>query len=86
MDPAEKALTDKIMKLTTLIQERYPELVYELEEYNYYTGGEVEPQQLKENPEVNLVSLSNYYDSLKSLLKKYLEEKDKKDLYVLNHL
>jgi hypothetical protein len=86
MNPAEKALTEKILKITTLIQERYPELVYELEEYNYYVAGEAEPQEMKENPEVNISSLSAYYESLKSLLENYLEEKDKKDLYTLKHL
>jgi hypothetical protein len=86
MDPTEKALTDKIMKLTTLIQDKYPELIHELEEYNYYTGGETTPQHFTENSEVNVGSLSNYYNSLKDLLKKYIEERDKKDLYILNHL
>jgi hypothetical protein len=86
MKPEEKNLIKKIIALTTLIQERYPELIYELEEYNYYTGGGQEPINLKDNLEVDIVALSGYLDSLKETVKHYILEKNKKDLYLIEHL
>ncbi|MDQ3191816.1 MAG: hypothetical protein M3Q58_09490 [Bacteroidota bacterium] len=85
MKPEERELIKKIVELSTIIQEKYPELLYELEEYNYYTGGEDDPQTLQEHPVVNYHSLSSYLDSLKSLLNKYIKEKNKKDLFLIKH-
>ncbi|HET6245679.1 MAG: hypothetical protein H0V01_00325 [Bacteroidetes bacterium] len=86
MKPEERELIKKIVEISTVIQEKYPELLYELEEYNYYTGGEEDPQKLQENPQVNYRSLASYLDTLKELLNKYLMEKNKKDLYLINHI
>lgn len=86
MKPDERKLIQKIVELTALIQEKYPELLNELAEYSFYTGGEEEQLKMLEHPEVNYRSLSSYLDSLKEVLKKYIKEKGKKDLYVIDHL
>ena len=86
MKPDERKLIQKIVELTALIQEKYPELSNELEEYSFYTGGEEEQLKMHEHPEVNCRSLTSYLDSLKEVLKKYISEKGKKDLYVIDHL
>jgi hypothetical protein len=86
MRPEEKELIKKIVELTCLIQEKYPELVYELEEYNYYTGGDKESMAKKLNPEVDYASLSSYLESLKETVKHYISEKGKVDLFKIEHL
>jgi hypothetical protein len=86
MRPQEKELIRKIVEITSLIQEKYPELVYELEEYNYYTGAEKEPLALKANPEIDYASLSSYLESLKETVKHYINEKGKGDLFKIEHV
>jgi hypothetical protein len=86
MKPQEKVLINKIIELTNLIQEKYPELIYELEEYNFYTGGEEDPIDLQQSSDINFLTLKSYLDSLKETLKHYIQEKGKKDLYLIEHL
>jgi hypothetical protein len=70
---------NKILKLTVLIQEKYPEL---------YSGlGELRDTITnKEFPEVNEENLGKYYESLRALVERYIEEKDKKNLYQIKHI
>jgi hypothetical protein len=79
MDKTEKELNQKIMEVTSLISERYPELYVQLEELR-------DTLTNKEHPEVNDRALADYYESLKSMLKRYIEEKDKGDLHILKRL
>lgn len=78
MKTSENELNKKILELTTLIQERYPELYIHIGEFT-------ETLTNKNHPEANVKALSEYYESLKSMTKKYLEEKDKKELHILNN-
>jgi hypothetical protein len=79
MDNTEKELTKKIFEITNMIQEKYPELYVQLEELR-------ETLTMKEHPEVNAENLASYYESLKTMVQRYLEEKDKDGLYKLKHL
>jgi len=63
----EKDLNDKILKITMTIKEKYPELSKYLEEMQ-----ETIPDE--KNPEITLKNLQTYYESLNSMLKKYLLE------------
>lgn len=64
---SEKELNSKILEITVSIREKYPELYEHL--------GEM-PVTIPniENPEINNKNLSDYYDSLKSILKNYEHE------------
>lgn len=64
---SEKELNSKIMEITRTIQEKYPELYEHLGEMPV-TVPDVE------NAEINNKDLRAYYDSLKSLLKNYVDE------------
>lgn len=61
---SEKQLNDEILKITLIIQEKYPEL-------SKYIAEMPVTNPDKENPEINIKHLTNYLDSLKNLLKKY---------------
>lgn len=60
----EKQLNNDILKITLLIQEKYPELS------KYITEMPVSNPDT-ENPEINIEHLTNYYESLATILKKY---------------
>lgn len=57
-------LNDEILKITMLIQEKFPELS------KYVTEMPVSIPDI-ENPEVNQKNLQEYHDSLLALMKKY---------------
>ena len=63
----EKDLNSKIMKITMMIMNHYPELSQYLEEMPVTVPSE-------NDPEINLNHLKSYYESLISLLKKYKVE------------
>ena len=65
----EKQLNDDILKITLLIQDKYPELSKYITEFTVTNPN-------KENPEINIKHLTNYYDSLINLLKKYAPTHD----------
>jgi hypothetical protein len=60
----EKDLNADILKITTLIHEKYPELSKYIEEMPITIPN-------KANPSINLRVLQDYYDSLYSMFKKY---------------
>lgn len=62
----EKELNAEILKITMTIKDNYPELSKYVEEM---------PVTLpdKTSPEINNEHLTNYYNSLKELLNKYVE-------------
>ena len=66
----EKELNSKILKITMLILEKYPELYKYIEEMQ-----ETIPDEM--DPEVTLKNLKAYYDSLYSMLNKYILEHPK---------
>ncbi len=63
-EEAEKELNSKILKITLMINDHYPELSKYLEEM---------PDTIpdKKKSEITLKNLSSYYESLNSILKKY---------------
>jgi hypothetical protein len=61
----EKELNSKILEITMTIKEKYPELYENLDEMPVTIPDVV-------NPEINSNNLRAYYDSLKSLLKKFI--------------
>lgn len=63
----KKELTEKILKITILIQEKYPELSKYLSEVQ-------ETLPTLEHPEVDEKALANYYQTLDEMLKDYLLE------------
>ncbi len=60
----EKQLNDDILKITLLIQEKYPELTKYITEFTVTIPD-------KKNPEINIKHLADYYDSLVNVLNKY---------------
>lgn len=60
-------LTDKILKITVLIQEKYPEL-------SKYLGEVQETLPSLEHPHVDADDLAKYYQTLDEMLKDYLLE------------
>ena len=71
---AEKELNSKILKITMTIKDQYPELSKYLEEMTVTLPDE-------KNPEITLNNLKTYYESLNSMLNKYiLEHSDKTKL------
>ena len=60
----EKQLNEDILKITLLIQEKYPELSKYIAEFTVTNPD-------KEQPEINAKHLANYYDSLINVLKRY---------------
>jgi hypothetical protein len=63
----KRELTEKILKLTILIQEKHPELAKYLAEVQ-------ETLPILEDHEVTAESLSMYYDTMVNLLADYLIE------------
>ncbi|RYJ43720.1 hypothetical protein [Flavobacterium beibuense] len=63
----KKEITEKIFKITVLIQEKYPELSDYLEEVQ-------DTIPAMEHPEVDAGTLSKYYETLDNMLKDYLLE------------
>jgi len=60
----ESDLNDDILKITMLIEEKFPELSKYVDEMPISTPDTV-------NPVINQKNLQDYYDSLLALLKKY---------------
>ncbi len=60
----EKEINDKILAITMQIQTKHPELSELLGEMPVTIPNE-------NNPEINRKVLTDYYDSLKNILKKY---------------
>lgn len=60
-------LNSRIMEVTMKIKEKYPELTKYIEELPVTIPNE-------ENPKVNLQSLQKYYETLNSILNKYIME------------
>jgi len=65
----EKELNSKILKITMKIQDQYPELSKYIEEMPITIP-------IEKNPEVTLKNLKAYYDSLNSILTKYVTQSD----------
>jgi hypothetical protein len=63
----EEELNEKIMKLTMVIEENYPELTKYLSEMPVANPTE-------SNPEINRQELSKYYDTLVSWFRGYVTE------------
>ena len=63
----EKDLNSKILKITMTIKDKYPELSKYIEEMSATIPDE-------KNPEITLKNLTTYYDSLNSMLNKYILE------------
>ena len=61
---SEKELNADILKVTLRIQEKYPELLPFIEEMTVTIPD-------KQNPEINVTHLQNYYNSLLSMVEKY---------------
>jgi hypothetical protein len=61
------ALTDKILTITLLIQERYPQL-------SEYLAEVQETLPSLEHPHVNEDDLARYYQTIEQMLKDYLLE------------
>ncbi len=68
---AKKDLNSKILKITLLIKENYPELSKYIEEMP------VTVPDVK-NPGITLTNLKSYYDSLDTLLNDYIKEHQNK--------
>jgi len=63
-DQIEKDLNSKIMEITIIIKDKYPELLKYLDEMPVTIPSE-------KNPEITLKNLSAYYESLNTVLNKY---------------
>lgn len=63
----EEELNEKILKITMVIQENYPELSKYLNEMPITLPSE-------NNPEINRVALSKYYESLVTWFRNYVAE------------
>ena len=63
----EKTLTDRIMAITQLLNEKYPELVQFIPEMT-----QTNPDQ--KDPDINRKTLREYYDSIIQMIKKYKPE------------
>jgi hypothetical protein len=68
---SEKDLNAKILQITMLIQEKYPELSKYLSEMSATIP-------IEEHLKINSEELQKYYNSLDQLLKKYILEHPKK--------
>ncbi len=62
-----KNWNEKILKITMRIEDQYPELSKYLEEMPVAIPDE-------KNPEISVETLKNYYNSLRALLSKYIQE------------
>lgn len=68
----EKDLNTKILKITMMIKDHYPELSPHLEEMPVTVPSE-------NDPEITLNHLKSYYESLNSILEKYKADDQKID-------
>jgi len=68
----EKNLNSKILEITMTIMDQYPELSKYLEEMPVTIPDE-------KDPEITVKKLESYYDSLNSLLNKYISEHSTKE-------
>jgi hypothetical protein len=66
-EEAEKGLNSKILKITMIINDEYPELSKYLEEMPVTIP-------VDNKPEITLHNLNAYYESLNVLLNKYIKE------------
>ncbi len=69
----EKRLTERIMKITTQILEKHPELSKFLDEMSITIPDE-------KKPKINVQALKDYYSSLEKLLKETTLKKTEADL------
>jgi hypothetical protein len=60
----EEELNADILKITTIIRDKYPELSKYISEMPITIPNE-------KNPEINIKNLQDYYNSLSEILKKY---------------
>jgi hypothetical protein len=60
----ENELNNDIFEITLLIQKKYPELLKYINEFPVTNPN-------KKNPEINVLHLTNYYNSLNNMVKKY---------------
>jgi hypothetical protein len=73
LSEAEIMMNAKILKLTTTIRTKYPELIKYLDEMPITIPN-------KKHPDVGIKSLTDYYDSLNAILNRYfLDHPSKKD-------
>jgi hypothetical protein len=63
----ENEVNEKILKITLVIQENYPELSKYLNEMPVTIP-------IKSNPEVNVKNLQKYYETLIEIFRKYVSE------------
>lgn len=68
---SEKELNAKILEITMLIQDKYPELSKYLSEME-------DTIAIEKDPSINTGNLKKYFDSLEQMLKKYILEHPKK--------
>ena len=64
---SEKELNAKILEITLLIQDKYPEL-------SKYLGEMQVTIPASQTPDINSEHLTKYYESLEQLVKKYILE------------
>jgi hypothetical protein len=62
----EKKINNKILKITLIIKEQYPELSKYIMEMPITVP-------ISENPKINSKTLQDYYKSLEDLLENYIE-------------
>ncbi|MFI0491184.1 hypothetical protein [Flavobacterium sp.] len=62
----EKKINNKILKITLIIKEKYPELSKYIMEMPVTIP-------ISENPEINCKILQDYYNSLEDMLDNYIE-------------
>jgi len=81
----KKNLNSKILKITMKIKDRYPELLKYVEEISDTIPDE-------KSQEITVRHLKTYYDSLNSILKKYIktdygtpeyDKRKKNDIYIM---
>ncbi|OYU95509.1 MAG: hypothetical protein CFE21_10215 [Bacteroidetes bacterium B1(2017)] len=65
----EKKLNEDILKITLLIQDKYPELSKYITEFPVTIPDE-------KHPEISIKNLGDYYDTLRTILKTYAPTHD----------
>lgn len=68
----EKEMTEAISRLTLEIREKYPEM-------SKYIGEMPVTNPDKEHPEINAKILTDYYNNLLDIMKRYAADHDKAD-------
>jgi hypothetical protein len=64
MDEMEKTLNERILAITQLLNDKYPELVQFIPEMTQTNPDE-------KDPDINRRTLKEYYDSLVQMIRKY---------------